>query len=192
MGFERRFVDEEHSYLAFPAKLRKLAPNAEDVQKLASVLGCSVQAVNQYKQGVSFPKMENLIKIAHHFHCSLDYLIGLSDATNPDDTLQTIHKATGLSQDAIFKLNDIANGKDANTFPCIISALIENGNFEFFLYLLSALISLDGASDSIPVEANIDGKTLSLPAESFLKEHIKTLFIEQIHNIAEKYKELER
>lgn len=188
MNFERRFIDEEHSYLAFPAKLRKLAPNAEDVQKLASVLGCSVQAVNQYKQGVSFPKMENLIKIAHHFHCSLDYLIGLSDATNPDDTLQTIHKATGLSQDAIFKLNEIANGKDAVTFPRLISVLIEDEYFEYFLSILSSLIHLVDVSNPELITVNIDGKDLSLFPDTHLMAILQSIFIRGVPDIITSYK----
>ncbi len=188
MDFERRFIDEEHSYLAFPAKLRKLAPSAEDVQNLASFLDCSVQAVNQYKQGVSFPKMEKLIKIAHYFHCSLDYLIGLSDATNPDDTLQTIHKATGLSQDAIFKLNNIANGEDADTFPRIISVIIENRDFEYFLNILSSLISLDGKSDLEPVTVNIDGKDLSLFPDTHLMAVLQSVFVRGIPDIIKSYK----
>lgn len=148
--------------------------------------------VNNWEQGAIQVKSDDLERIARLVPVSADWLLGRSDVWRVNGDLQGIHSATGLSEDAIIKLMQISRGKDGSTFPLLISALIENEYSEFFLYLLSALISLDGASDSIPVEANIDGKTLSLPAESFLKEHIKTLFIEQIHNIAEKYKELER
>lgn len=148
--------------------------------------------VNNWEQGAIQVKSDDLERIARLVPVSADWLLGRSDVWRVNGDLQGIHSATGLSEDAIIKLMQISREKDGSTFPLIISAIIENKNVEFFLSLLSALISLDGASDSIPVEANIDGKTLSLPAESFLKEHIKTLFIEQIHNIAEKYKELER
>lgn len=148
--------------------------------------------VNNWEQGAVQVKSDDLEKIARLVPVSADWLLGRSDVWRINEDLQEIHSTTGLSEDAIIKLIQISRGKDGNTFPLIISAIIENKNAEFFLSLLSALIALDGAPDPTPVEVDIDGKSLSLPADAFLKEHIKTLFVEQIHNIAEKYKELER
>ncbi|MBR4474254.1 MAG: helix-turn-helix transcriptional regulator [Oscillospiraceae bacterium] len=98
--------NEEKYHSAFATVLREeLLKTPEDVKELAEFLQISPQAVNQFKQGQSFPKIENLIKIAQHFNCSLDYLIGLSDVRSPEADLQAVCDYTGLSEESISKLH---------------------------------------------------------------------------------------
>ncbi|MBQ6317573.1 MAG: helix-turn-helix transcriptional regulator [Oscillospiraceae bacterium] len=96
--------DRYHS--AFARVLREeLLTTSDDVKGLAEFLQISPQAVNQFKQGQSFPKTENLVKMAQYFRCSLDYLIGLSDVRSPDADLQTVCDYTGLSEKAVSHLH---------------------------------------------------------------------------------------
>ena len=60
----------------FAKRLRELVTNPA---ALKECLGCSQQAINQYKQGTAFPKTENLIKIADFYGVSVDYLLGRTD-----------------------------------------------------------------------------------------------------------------
>ena len=91
----------------FPSKLRELCDSAEKVKDLAKFLGCSIQAINQYKQGLAYPKIENLIKISQKYNCSLDYLIRLSDVQSPNAEIQAICQYTGLSEKAVKLLHNL-------------------------------------------------------------------------------------
>jgi len=102
--------DEEKYHSAFATVLREeYLRTAEDVKKLADYLQISPQAVNQFKQGQSFPRIENLIKIAQFYNCSLDYLIGLSDVHTPKADLQAVCEYTGLSEAAVWRLHENVN-----------------------------------------------------------------------------------
>ena len=109
--------DEEKANSALPLFLQDHLPvGSSKIKELADYLHCSVQAVNQYKQGTAFPKTENLIKIALFFGCSLDYLIGLSDVKTPDASIQAICEYTGLSEDAVRQLhlnNELKENNDS-------------------------------------------------------------------------------
>lgn len=98
--------NEEKYHSAFATVLREeFLKTPEDVKKLADYLQISPQAVNQFKQGQSFPKIENLIKIAQFYNCSLDYLIGLSDVHTPEADRKAVCEYTGLSEAAVWRLN---------------------------------------------------------------------------------------
>ena len=83
---------------ALATRLRELVT---DTSALAKYLDCSLQAVNQYKQGTSQPKIENIIKIADFYNVSVDYLFGITETKNRDTTTQAICQATGLSEKAV-------------------------------------------------------------------------------------------
>lgn len=101
MGKTRNAYDEQRYRDTFPTKFREeLCVTAEDVKKLTKELGCSAQAISQYKLGVC-PSTEKLVKIARFYGCSLDYLIGLSDVKSPDADIQAICQYTGLSAEAV-------------------------------------------------------------------------------------------
>ena len=66
--------------------------------QLAEITGKTRQTISQYVNGVSEPGYDTLIKIADHFHVSLDYLLGRSDVASIDLSVQDIHRITGLSE----------------------------------------------------------------------------------------------
>lgn len=72
--------------------------------QLAEITGKKRQTISQYVNGVSEPGYDTLVKIADHFHVSLDYLLGRSDISTADITVQDIHKMTGLTEENITSL----------------------------------------------------------------------------------------
>lgn len=47
--------------------------------KVAKETGISQGLMNEYKNGVKLPSLDNLIKIADYLDCSVDYLLGRTD-----------------------------------------------------------------------------------------------------------------
>ena len=160
---------------------KRLQDLVQDPTSLAKYLGCTVQAINQYKQGTSFPKTENLIKIAEYYQISLDYLLGFTDIPNRDTTLQSINEVTGLSVDAICKLNDISKINPA--FSGIISLLIEDHNCEYFLALIQSLLA---KSDNL-VDLDIAGSKLQITDNNLLAAVLQTKMIENISELSKAY-----
>ena len=52
-------------------------------QRLAVDLGVDQASISSYESGKYLPTVEVLIKIAHYFGVSTDYLLGLSDVKSP-------------------------------------------------------------------------------------------------------------
>lgn len=87
--------------LANKAIAKRLRELVTDTTVLAKHLDCSIQAINQYKQGTSQPKIENIIKIAEFYNVSVDYLFGITETKNRDTTIQAVCEETGLSEQAV-------------------------------------------------------------------------------------------
>ena len=78
------------------------------VKNLANYLDLkSNTLVYQWRSGIRYPKLNNLIKIAIFFECSLDYLLGRSDdfyeinltpTVRFVDQLEYVMKETGITQ----------------------------------------------------------------------------------------------
>lgn len=47
--------------------------------RVAKETGISQGLMNEYKNGVKLPTVQNLIKIADYLDCSVDYLLGRTD-----------------------------------------------------------------------------------------------------------------
>ena len=75
-------------------KLRSLRTEKKLTQKqVADRIGLAISAVSSYESGSRYPSYEALIKLAHIFHVSTDYLLGMTDRRNVD--------VTGLGDDEI-------------------------------------------------------------------------------------------
>ena len=128
-AYDSRIAEKANT--PFARRLQELVTNPT---ALKNHLGCSLQAINQYKQGTAFPKTENLIKIADFYGISVDYLLGRSDIPNLDTNMQAVHGFTGLSAEAISKIVDLKDsGKSilldklicSPHFPMLIKRLAE-------------------------------------------------------------------
>ena len=135
---------------------QRLSELVDNPRGLANHLGCSVQAVNQYKLGTAYPKTENLIKIAQYYNVSIDYLIGLTDVKSPDASIRAISEATGLSERSlnilamypyhVETLNQIVESDVY--FPILMDALAE-----YKMSVKEATDYLSTPVDELPVPA---------------------------------------
>ena len=60
-------------------------------QELADRMGISFAAISMYERGLRDPSTDNIIKMANILHCSVDYLLGVSDNRNNLDTSNLYH-----------------------------------------------------------------------------------------------------
>ncbi len=168
-----------------PSKLRGLI-SSKDVNALANYLGVSQQAINQYKIGASYPKTENLIKIAEFYGISIDYLLGFTETPNRDTSIQAANAVTGLSPGAIVKLHEMK--LKHRGLVDVLSALIEDNNAAFFLSLMETLFSLESPDiEKEKVSMDISGKSLDLYQDNLLKAVLQTKLVENIPNVAKIY-----
>ena len=67
-----------------PEKLKLLRLNHKYSQKkLASMLNVSPSLISSYETGERMPSIENLKSLAQLYHCSSDYLLGLTTQSSP-------------------------------------------------------------------------------------------------------------
>lgn len=70
-------------YIMFTNRLNQLLVDKQiTAYKVAKSTGISQGLMNEYKNGVKFPTIQNLIKIADYLGCSVDYLLGRTN--NPE------------------------------------------------------------------------------------------------------------
>ena len=81
------------------------------------------------------PRLDSLLEICKLFKCDLDYLIGRIE--KPTHDIEFIHKETGLSTEAIRKLNMI---KQNLVDIIMISKMIEHPDLEYLLDRIYKLI----------------------------------------------------
>ncbi len=156
-----------------------------DPAALKNHLGCSLQAINQYKQGTSFPKTENLIKIADFYQVSVDYLLGITDVQQRDTSLQSVNMLTGLSVGAICKLNEIKD-KD-RALSDVISVLIEDRNSEYLLALVRFILENPSEENGKLLELNIEGQPMKIYDINLVKALLQTRIIESLSDMTDEY-----
>lgn len=164
---------------------KRLQKLITDPTALKNHLGCSLQAINQYKQGTAFPKTENLIKIADFYQVSVDYLLGITDVQQRDTSLQSVNMVTGLSVGAICKLNEIKD-KD-RSLSDVISVLIENRNCEYLLALVRFILEHPSEENGNLLELNVEGQPLRIYDINLVKALLQTRIIENLSDISGEY-----
>ena len=178
--YDRSVWDRANSPLS-----KRLQELITDPAALANHLGCTVQAINQYKQGTAFPKTENLIKIADFYQVSVDYLLGITNVQQRDTSLQAVNMVTGLSVGAICKLNEI---KDRDrTLSDVISALIEDKNCEYLLALVRFILEHPSEKNGDLLELNMQGQTMRIYDINLVKALLQTRIIENLTDISGEY-----
>ena len=55
---------------------------------LSSKLGCGRATIYRYLQGNKIPSLDMVIRLADHFKCTTDFLLGLEEENYPQDFLQ--------------------------------------------------------------------------------------------------------
>lgn len=121
------FSDAGVAEKANSALAKRLRELVTDTGALAEKLGCTVQAVNQYKQGTAKPQVDKLEIIADTYGVSVDYLLGRTDVASLDLDIANACAYTGLSEEAIKVLHSIAT--DIEISSTTISRIICHKDF---------------------------------------------------------------
>lgn len=83
-------------------KLKSLRLEKKLTQKqIADQIGLAISAVSSYESGSRYPSYDVLVRLAHIFHVSTDYLLGMTDKRNID--------VTGLYDDEIELISQLAD-----------------------------------------------------------------------------------
>lgn len=85
-------------------RLKQLRIEADESQEyVGSIIGVSGQAVGQYELEKRDLSPDKILKLAEHYNCSTDYLLGKSDIRNIEKEFNfAYHKETeGLSDEDI-------------------------------------------------------------------------------------------
>lgn len=99
---------------------------------LARKLNVSRQTISSY-MNENLPPVQMLTEIADYFNVSVDYLLGRSEVASRGEDIQNASKFTGLSENALLKLQDLSsNGLSTK----ILSFLIVEG------YISDILLSI--------------------------------------------------
>lgn len=75
--------------------------------KQAELMDIPYQTFHKYVKGTAECSISNLAKIANYYKVSTDYLLGLTENSSIDESIQNACKVTGLSEDAIHNLHHI-------------------------------------------------------------------------------------
>ena len=104
----RKQIKHPENYLKpFPSRLRILMSESSVTQQtLAECIGVSRQSVSCYCDGSTYPDWETIVNIADYFQVSTDWLLGRSEVRSIDLNIKKVCEYTGLSENAVFILND--------------------------------------------------------------------------------------
>ena len=83
-------------------KLKSLRTDKKMTQKqVADRIGLAIRAVSSYESGTRYPSYDVLVRLAHIFRVSTDYLLGMTDKRNID--------VTGLDDDEIELISQLVD-----------------------------------------------------------------------------------
>lgn len=109
-------------------------------EKLAKELEISKSALSYYENGERIPDIVFLDKVCIYYNVSLDYLMGYSDAMNPEKA--SIVDRTGLSEEAVnILIEEFDNDNDY--LSNILDKLIKSKDFREALRILETACHLD-------------------------------------------------
>ncbi|MDR1688314.1 MAG: helix-turn-helix domain-containing protein [Clostridiales bacterium] len=119
-GYEMESVKE---YPTFASRFREQC-RVEEQDDLADMLGVTKNTFRQWTNGNATPTIEKLIKLAKYFNVTTDFLLGLTDISSRNSTVQDFVNYSGLDEKTIEVLglygkaiaNDVALSKFFSDF----------------------------------------------------------------------------
>ena len=147
--------------------------------KFAEICGVSGSAMQNYLKGTRpFPSAK-IPKVCAAFSVSADWLLGLSDVRKPSTDLRGVCEYTGISEEAIKKIEEIS--QEDEYIKDVISRVIESSRFDNVIYRLYVyLANVDAIKESDfddDIEPfNFENEKVSLPRKEairYFKEGVK-------------------
>lgn len=127
----------------FGARLKKLRLKSqyESQDSLAEAVGIARQTLGNYENNSRKPDSEIIIRLSQVLGVSTDYLLGLTDVETPNQTIQAIHKETGLSEAAIrrLRMDHLVGGE----YFSLLSAIVSHDLLPQLISILGRYISDD-------------------------------------------------
>lgn len=163
---------------AFSQRLKQLIKeNGKDVKTMAKEIGIASGSLSKYQNGEAEAGCNATRKIAEYFGVSSDYLLGLSDCKNGDNT--SVCERTGLNEAAIQKLEQM-NSLKIDDSPYIMGfnsgrALSNLINHDMVYLLIREITHLKSIRDRV-INIHVD-RTEALSEEE-VKEIKKKMQIE--------------
>ena len=111
------------------------------VPQQAEDMGIPYPTFAKYLSGMSECPAKNLIKIANYYGVSIDFLLGNTHIESTNPTIQAVGHYTGLSDKAIETLRILKEKQEYRAYIDLLSCIIANADFEYFLGLLEGYIS---------------------------------------------------
>ena len=128
--------------MEFKDRIRELRTSADlSTTKLANAFGKSEAAVRAWETGRTKPDADTLIRIAKHFSCPVDYLLGLTDVTNPEN--HAVQKQLNISEEAIEVLSGLSrfiNKREGWSLSDVLSEIIVHPEFLGLLKLVNSFM----------------------------------------------------
>lgn len=163
----------------FSNRLKNLMSEQNLTQdSLAKSIGISRQAIAQYLEGTTQPKADKIYTLAKYFNVSADYLLGLSEISTTNETIQGIHNKTGLSSQSIIKLITEKHLQDFS-ISNFISSIIENDNIDKLIEAVKRKNFFSNSDEYVymsPCQDSTHYIAEEFPASSVYKIYAESIF----------------
>lgn len=108
--------------------------------KVSKGTGISQGLMNEYKNGIKTPNIENLVKIANFLNCTTDYLLGRTD--KPDMTITVNQTGEIIEASPINAINNA--GQPSSEMTAELVKMFETLNFSNKMKVMNFVIDLKG------------------------------------------------
>ena len=108
--------------------------------KVSKGTGISQGLMNEYKNGIKTPNIENLVKIANFLNCTTDYLLGRTD--KPDMTITVNQTGEIIEASPINAINNA--GQPSSEMTAELVKMFETLDFSNKMKVMNYVINLKG------------------------------------------------
>lgn len=108
-------------------------------QMLADELHVRRETIKFWESGERQVKAADVVKLADYFHVSSDFLLGLTDIHDPDQSIKASCSCTGLLEKSIKKLSDYNNNANREHLLAVDSILLYSEADYLLAMVMSAI-----------------------------------------------------
>lgn len=140
---------EKEQLKVFSERLTKLRQKKElTQQQLGEILQIPRVSITRYETAERTPTVDHLVQFAQFFNVPSDYLLGLSDIESYNTDVQTIFRYTGLTANAIERLNCLSH-TNGNFYPLKeLSLIIDTSDFQEFIDIIKKISEIKKRGES--------------------------------------------